>query len=156
MSCPDRFRAPRDFWRFSSCRRPIPPTSRREEPRAACAEQTFAAEAAAGRNAVVVIEGAPGSGKTKTLVPIVEAWQAAGHRVIGTAIFWRVARALQQDLNIEARATASWVERLKRGERFLDERSVLIVDEAGSISRPVDIHDIKLRRGPAFHLLGRR
>jgi len=94
-----------------------------------------------------------GLGKTKTLVPIVEAWQVAWHRVIGTAIAWRVARALQQDLNIEARATASWVERLKRGERFLDERSVLIVDEAGSISRPVDI---KLRRGPAFHLLARR
>jgi len=35
---------------------------------AACglsAEQTFAAEAATGRNAIVVIEGAVGSGKTK-------------------------------------------------------------------------------------------
>lgn len=98
------------------------------------AEQTFAAEAATGANAIVVIEGAPGSGKTTTLAPIVEAWQAAGHRVIGTATAWRVARALQQDLNIEARATASWVERLRTGERFLDEKSVLIVDEAGLLS----------------------
>lgn len=98
------------------------------------AEQTFAAEAATGPNAIVVIEGAPGSGKTKTLAPIVEAWQAAGHRVIGTATAWRIAGALQQDLNIEARATASWVERIKRGERFLDEKSVLIVDEAGLLS----------------------
>ncbi len=98
------------------------------------AEQTFAAEAATGPNAIVVIEGAPGSGKTTTLAPIVEAWQAAGHRVIGTATAWRVARALQQDLNIEARATASWVERLRTGERFLDEKSVLIVDEAGLLS----------------------
>jgi conjugative relaxase-like TrwC/TraI family protein len=98
------------------------------------AEQTFAAEAATGPNTIVVVEGAPGSGKTTTLAPIVEAWQAAGHRVIGTATAWRVARALQQDLNIEARATASWVERLKTGERFLDEKSVLIVDEAGLLS----------------------
>jgi conjugative relaxase-like TrwC/TraI family protein len=98
------------------------------------AEQTFAAEAATGPNAIVVIEGAPGSGKTTTLAPIIEAWQAAGHRVIGTATAWRVARALQHDLNIEARATASWVERLRKGERFLDERSVLIVDEAGLLS----------------------
>lgn len=98
------------------------------------AEQTFAAEAATGPNAIVVIEGAPGSGKTTTLAPIVEAWQAAGHRVIGTAAAWRVARALQQDLNIEARATASWVERLRKGERFLDDKSVLIVDEAGLLS----------------------
>ncbi|MFO1108405.1 MAG: MobF family relaxase [Bradyrhizobium sp.] len=97
-------------------------------------EQAFATEAATGPNAIVVIEGAPGSGKTTTLAPIVEAWQAAGHRVIGTATAWRVARALQQDLNIEARATASWVERLKAGERFLDEKSVLIVDEAGLLS----------------------
>ncbi|MCB1394377.1 MobF family relaxase [Nitrobacter sp.] len=98
------------------------------------AEQTFAAEAATGPNAIVVIEGAPGSGKTTTLAPIVDAWQAAGHRVIGTATAWRVARALQHDLNIEARATASWVERLRTGERFLDEKSVLIVDEAGLLS----------------------
>jgi hypothetical protein len=98
------------------------------------AEQAFAAEAATGPNAIVVIEGAPGSGKTTTLAPIVEAWQAAGPRVIGTATAWRVARALQQDLNIEARATASWVERLRTGERFLDEKSVLIVDEAGLLS----------------------
>ncbi|MFX7667070.1 AAA family ATPase, partial [Acinetobacter baumannii] len=33
-----------------------------------------------------------------------------------------------------ARATASWVERLKKGERFLDDKSVLIVDEAGLLS----------------------
>jgi conjugative relaxase-like TrwC/TraI family protein len=98
------------------------------------AEQAFAAETATGPNAIVVIEGAPGSGKSTTLAPIVEAWQAAGHRVIGTATAWRVARALQQDLNIEARATASWVERLRTGERFLDEKSVLIVDEAGLLS----------------------
>ena len=98
------------------------------------AEQAFATEAATGPNAIVVIEGAPGSGKTTTLAPIVEAWQAAGHRVIGMATAWRVARALHQDLNIEARATASWVERLKAGERFLDEKSVLIVDEAGLLS----------------------
>lgn len=89
---------------------------------------------ATGPNAIVVISGAPGSGKITTLAPIVEAWQAAGHRVIGTATAWRVARALQQDLNIEARATASWVERLKTGKRFLDEKSVLIVDEAGLLS----------------------
>jgi len=97
-------------------------------------EQTFTAEAATRPTAITVIEGAPGSGKTTTLAPIVEAWQAAGHRVVGTATAWRVARTLQQDLNIEARATASWVERLKKGERFLDEKSILIVDEAGLLS----------------------
>jgi AAA domain/Type IV secretion-system coupling protein DNA-binding domain len=115
-----------------------PSMPKRDRPRSAAhrlsAEQAFAAEAATRPNAVVVIEGAPGSGKSTTLAPIVEAWQTAGHRVIGTATAWRVARALQRDLNIEARATASWVERLRTGERFLDEKSILIVDEAGLLS----------------------
>jgi AAA domain len=98
------------------------------------AEQSFAAESATGASAIVVIEGAPGSGKTTTLAPIVEAYQAAGQRVIGTATAWRIARALQQDLKIKARATASWIERLKTGGAFLHQNSVLIVDEAGLLS----------------------
>ena len=44
------------------------------------AEQTFAAEAATGPNAIVVIEGAPGSGKTRTLAPIVEAYSVGASR----------------------------------------------------------------------------
>jgi len=98
------------------------------------AEQAQAAEAATGPQAVAVIEGSPGSGKTTTLAPIVEAYKAAGHHVVGTATAWRVARALTQDLNIEARATASWIERLNAGQPFLDRDSVLIVDEAGLLS----------------------
>ncbi|HEV7323504.1 MAG TPA: MobF family relaxase [Bosea sp. (in: a-proteobacteria)] len=97
-------------------------------------EQQDAALAAAGSQAIALIEGAPGSGKTTTLAPIVSAYQEAGYRVLGAASAWRIARMLQSDLGIEARATASWIEKAKRGHRFLDRNTVLIVDEAGLLS----------------------
>jgi conjugative relaxase-like TrwC/TraI family protein len=98
------------------------------------AEQTDAALAAIGTSAIAIVEGAPGSGKTTTLRPIVESYSNAGCKVIGTATAWRIASMLRDDLGIEARATASWIERLKSGEKILDHRTVLIADEAGLLS----------------------
>jgi conjugative relaxase-like TrwC/TraI family protein len=97
-------------------------------------EQKEAALAATGSTALVIVEGAPGSGKTTMLAPVVAAHRAAGLRVVGAATAWRVANALRDDLGIEARATASWMERLGRGKSFLDRSSVLVVDEAGLLS----------------------
>jgi conjugative relaxase-like TrwC/TraI family protein len=98
------------------------------------AEQKEAALAATGPSALVVVEGAPGSGKTTMLAPVVAAHRAAGLRVVGAATAWRVANALRDDLGIEARATASWMERLRQGKSFLDRACVLVVDEAGLLS----------------------
>ncbi|RUM99895.1 AAA family ATPase [Pseudaminobacter arsenicus] len=98
------------------------------------AEQKEAALAATGSSAIVIVEGAPGSGKTTMLAPIVAAHSATGLRVVGAATAWRVANALRDELGIESRATASWMERLKQGRPFLDRSSVLVVDEAGLLS----------------------
>lgn len=98
------------------------------------AEQKEAALAATGPTALVVVEGAPGSGKTTMLAPVVAAHRVAGLRVMGAATAWRVANALRDDLGIETRATASWMERLRGGKSFLDRDSVLVVDEAGLLS----------------------
>lgn len=98
------------------------------------AEQTDAVLAATTDSAISIIEGAPGSGKTTTLAPVVESYANAGCRVIGTATAWRIANMLHDDLGIEARAAASWIERLKSGEKILDDRTVLIADEAGLLS----------------------
>ncbi|WP_024277708.1 MobF family relaxase [Xanthobacter sp. 126] len=97
-------------------------------------EQIAAARAAVGGSRLAIIEGAPGAGKTTTLAPIVAAYRKTGCRVIGTASAWRIAQTLQSDLQIEARATASWIEKLKHGREFLDKNSLLIVDEAGLLS----------------------
>lgn len=96
-------------------------------------EQTEAAVAATRASGIAIIEGAPGSGKTTTLAPIVGAYQEAGYRVIGAASAWRIAHALRDDLRIEARANASLLERLRLGHETLDAKTVLIVDEAGLV-----------------------
>ena len=98
------------------------------------AEQTDAVRAATSSSAIAIVAGAPGSGKTSTLEPVVDAYANVGCRVIATATAWRIANMLHDDLGIEARATASWIERLKSGEKVLDNRTVLIADEAGLLS----------------------
>lgn len=97
-------------------------------------EQTEAAFAAASASAISMIEGAPGVGKTTLLSSVVEAYSWAGYRIVGTATAWRIANMLREELGIESRATASWIERLKSGEKVLDHRTVLIADEAGLLS----------------------
>ncbi|MET3889335.1 conjugative relaxase-like TrwC/TraI family protein [Bosea sp. OAE506] len=104
-------------------------------------EQQAAAIAATSTQSIAMIEGAPGSGKTTTLAPVVAAYQEAGYRVLGAASAWRIARMLQDDLGIEARATASWIEKGRRGHQLLDRKTVLIVDEAGLLSSR-DMHAI--------------
>lgn len=98
------------------------------------AEQTEAVFAAAAGTAITILEGAPGAGKTTTLTPIVDAYRDLGCRVIATATAWRIANMLRDDLGIESRATASWIAKLKIGEKVLDDRTVLIADEAGLLS----------------------
>lgn len=98
------------------------------------AEQTDAALAATTSSAIAIVEGAPGVGKSTLLAPVVEGYAKAGCRVIATASAWRIANMLRDDLGIEARATASWIARLRAGEKVLDDRTVLIADEAGLLS----------------------
>ncbi len=97
-------------------------------------EQTTAVREAARPSRIAVVEGAPGTGKSTLLSPLVEAWKSNGYRVVGAATAWRVANALKDDLKSEARATASWLARSEHGKPFLDDRTVLIVDEAGLLS----------------------
>lgn len=97
-------------------------------------EQSVAALAACCTARIACIEGSPGSGKTTTLSPIVEAYKNAGLRVIGAASAWRISNQLKDDLQIESRALASWLESDRHNQKFLDERTVIIVDEAGLIS----------------------
>lgn len=97
-------------------------------------EQTQAAVTATGPEHLAVVEGAPGSGKTTTLQPVVDAYRKAGFRVIGSASAWSIARMLRADLKIEARATRSWIAKLRIGHKVLDDKTVLIFDEAGLVS----------------------
>lgn len=104
-------------------------------------EQAAAAVSATANNRVAIIEGAPGAGKTTTLAPIIEAYREAGCRVVGAASAWRIANMLHDDLQIESRAVAAWIEQSRCGQPFLDSSSLLIVDEAGLLSSR-DMHSI--------------
>ncbi len=104
-------------------------------------EQTDAACAATGDGALALMLGAPGSGKSKTLPPIVASYLAAGHRVLGAAGAWRTANTLAGELSIPSRALASWLETARRGGEFLKSGDVLIIDEAGLINSR-DMHSL--------------
>ncbi|PJI55874.1 hypothetical protein CTI14_01285 [Methylobacterium radiotolerans] len=94
-------------------------------------EQAQAARFAATPSVLGIIEGAPGVGKTTLLAPVAQAWREAGWRVIGAASAWKVAHALRDDLAIEARAIDSWLAGADRGRPFLQDQTVLLIDEAG-------------------------
>jgi conjugative relaxase-like TrwC/TraI family protein len=96
-------------------------------------EQAEAARLATGPQAISIIEGAPGVGKTTLLAPVAEVWREAGWRVIGAATAWKVAHALRDDLKIEAKAVDSWLAGVEHDRPFLTDRTVLLVDEAGLI-----------------------
>jgi conjugative relaxase-like TrwC/TraI family protein len=97
-------------------------------------EQRHAVTTAVKPNAVAVIEGAAGSGKSTSLRAVADAYREAGCRVIGMADAWRAARQLAADCNIEARATAAWLATADGQAAFLDRNTVLLVDEAGLLS----------------------
>ncbi|MDH6263858.1 MobF family relaxase [Bradyrhizobium sp. BR13661] len=98
-------------------------------------EQIEAALAMAGASAITVVAGAPGSGKTTTIGPVVALYEESGQRrVLGAATAWKTATALQSDFSIPARALASWLEKARHGGDFLRPGDVLVLDEAGLVN----------------------
>lgn len=98
------------------------------------AEQAQAARIATLTTALAIVEGAPGVGKTTLLAPVAQSWAEAGWTVIGAASAWKVAHLLRDELAIEARAIDSWLARAEHGRPFLQDRTLLVIDEAGLLS----------------------
>jgi hypothetical protein len=97
------------------------------------AEQRQAATGicASGCGAELVV-GVAGAGKTFMLRVVADAFEASGCRVIGTATSGQAARTLGQEAQLgEGRTLASLLWRLDHAQLALDERTVLILDEAG-------------------------
>jgi Ti-type conjugative transfer relaxase TraA len=81
-----------------------------------------------------VIAGESGTGKSTTLAAVRDAYEAAGYRVIGMAWTNAVVQSLQRDGFSNATTIAAELYRLDNGVTQWDERTVLIVDEAGMLS----------------------
>ena len=99
-------------------------------PLTASQRKAIAGVLASGR-ALDLVVGVAGSGKTTALDVLRTAYQDAGYRVLGTAISGQAARTLRDDAGVDARTIASLVWRLEHQQLALDERTVLLIDEAG-------------------------
>ena len=82
---------------------------------------------------VAIIEGAAGSGKTTILRPLADLYREAGYRIVPTAVAWKVAAALGTDTNAHPYAVETVLREAASGRLALDEKSVIIVDEAGTL-----------------------
>jgi len=86
----------------------------------------------AGREGIVVVIGEAGTGKTFATVAAAEGWAQAGFRVQAAAPTWKAANVLA-DHGLEANTVAGLLGSLDRGYVELDERTILLIDEAGMV-----------------------
>jgi conjugative relaxase-like TrwC/TraI family protein len=93
------------------------------------AEQQDAVRAATAASGVGLITGVAGAGKTTVFRQIRQAYEAHGYRVVGEAYSAAAAQALQHGSGIPARTIAL----AETVGRHLDDRTVLVLDEAGRI-----------------------
>lgn len=94
----------------------------------------------ASGDGVEVIESAAGTGKTTVLAPATRAWQEDRYRVIGLTPTAQAAQVLREATGIDAytldRALRLWDRPHANDEAWrLDARTVVVVDEAGMVSR---------------------
>jgi ATP-dependent exoDNAse (exonuclease V) alpha subunit len=80
---------------------------------------------------VAVAAGHAGTGKTFALAAARDAWDAAGHPVLGAAIARRAARELEAGARIPSTSVAALLAELN--QRPLPARCVLVLDEAGMV-----------------------
>lgn len=85
-----------------------------------------------------VIVGVAGSGKTTALDAARAAFEAAGHRVVGTATSGQAAQTLGAEAHMASSTVASLLWRLDHGGSQIDESTVVVLDEAGM----TDDHDL--------------
>ena len=93
---------------------------------------------------VAIIEGAAGSGKTTTLRPIADLYREHGSDIIATAVAWRTAVALGNDVEARPFCVDKLLRLAARGGIDIDGNTTIIVDEAGMLSTRQAHHILKL------------
>ncbi|HEX7134425.1 MAG TPA: MobF family relaxase, partial [Iamia sp.] len=101
-----------------------------------------AAVCSSGRSVDLVV-GVAGSGKTTALDAATTALEQGGYRVIGTSTSGQAARTLGTEAHIESRTTTSLLWRLDNDLVALDDRSIVVIDEAAMTA---DAHLLRLVR----------
>ena len=104
--------------------------------------QAAAASSVAGRDALVLVVGPAGTGKTSTLRAAADDLRAHGRAVFAVAPTARAARTLQRDTGIRSDTVAKLLHEWQRTDRpplpeyQLRPGTTLVVDEAGMLSTP--------------------
>ncbi len=107
-------------------------------------------------DAVQCAIGRAGAGKTTSMRAAAAAWQDAGFRVVGTAVKGEATRHLAEGAGIPAETVAWFLARREGPVLPIDDKTVLIVDEASTLSdRDLDaLIDLAERAGSAIRLIG--
>ena len=93
---------------------------------------------------VAIIEGAAGSGKTTTLRPIADLYREHGSDIIATAVAWRTAVALGNDVEARPFCVDKLLRLAARGGIDIDGNTTIIIDEAGMLSTRQAHHILQL------------
>ena len=96
-------------------------------------EQVHAFRHCTGGEGLALIDGQAGTGKSFTMAAIRDAYEAAGHRVIGLAPTNKVAKNLAHDGFQYAKTVHSELMALNNGRTRWDPKTVIMVDEAAML-----------------------
>jgi hypothetical protein len=97
------------------------------------AEQREAVFHATADNDLAQIVGRAGAGKTTVARTIADAYREQGYEVRGAALAGKAAEGLEREAGIPSRTLASLERAWAEGREGLDDRTVLVIDEAGMI-----------------------
>ncbi|UFX13051.1 Ti-type conjugative transfer relaxase TraA [Sinorhizobium meliloti] len=97
-------------------------------------EQKSAIEHIAGDARIAAVVGRAGAGKTTMMKAAREAWEAAGYRVVGAALAGKAAEGLEKEAGIASRTLSAWELRWDQDRDNLDDKIVMVLDEAGMVS----------------------
>ena len=125
-------------------------------------EQRAAIHALGEGGAITMLTGVAGAGKTTLLQPLVAAWQAdqrystTGREVIGTALAWRQADALQDAGIRQTYALTRLLRMIERGELRPTRNTVLVIDEVSQIGprQLLTLLELQARTGMTVKMLG--
>ncbi|HUO66422.1 MAG TPA: AAA family ATPase, partial [Gammaproteobacteria bacterium] len=82
---------------------------------------------------LAVLEGLAGTGKSHLLGAAREAWEAAGYEPRAAALAGKAAKGLSEGSGIRAQTLHSLLADLNSGRDRLNDRTVLVIDEAGMV-----------------------